>query len=448
MAQTADRRNAIVAYAHFLGHECEANWEATFRALVDAGQEGVGGGGGAAENLVKKKIKVVISDRDKGLKNAIATVFGHGAVAFCCSNHMRDNILSNFGQAAAKAFMEVVHSQTKRGVREALKRLEKCNGGRALKYLYDGIGGENNKYTIFRPYSKIWTGGLSNQNCSEQDNAAAKEAREAVGFFATLLICMRRISITYSNERARAYGTPDRSDRCATPSYQQSIDIQRTQLLRSAQPRHYQETTFPNPLNKESAQVPSFTENDVFRTTTVSRNGSSLPSCSCGRFWTTGEPCHHFFVLSTKASFQDAAFVPLSRSMGAWRAQFSIPQCCVAGDCSELALDSSLQNPWFLPKPHQRDNKRHDRFKPTKRKITCSACTKAGLSGAAGHSKNNSKCPVYQQPLGSASAVAAAAAAAAATADVVHSGDDDDDGEEEEDLVSLSFGNVKKRRVT
>ena len=181
MAQTADRRNAIVAYAHFLGHECEANWEATFRALVNAGQEEVGGGGGGAENLVKKKIKVIISDRDKGLKNAIATVFGHGAVAFCCSNHMRDNILSNFGQAAAKAFMEVVHSQTKKGVKGALERLGKCNGGRALKYLYDGIGGENNKYTIFRPYSKIWTGGLSNQNCSEQDNAAAKDPRRDAG---------------------------------------------------------------------------------------------------------------------------------------------------------------------------------------------------------------------------------------------------------------------------
>ena len=49
--------------------------------------------------------------------------------------------------------MEVVRSQTKGFATRSAPRA--CNNGRALKYLCDGIGGEDNKYKAFRPYSNI-----------------------------------------------------------------------------------------------------------------------------------------------------------------------------------------------------------------------------------------------------------------------------------------------------
>ena len=138
------------------------------------------------------------------------------------------------------------------GVNGYLRDLRELNE-RAFLYTVDSVGGATNGASVFRPFCAHNLGGLYHNNPSEQDNNAAKDARDEVGFFRTLVACLGRISRTYRSERGRAYagGVVGDTD-AATPSYSGYIDDARLAALKQGL---HGAVAFPDPLPAMPALV-------------------------------------------------------------------------------------------------------------------------------------------------------------------------------------------------
>jgi transposase-like protein len=76
---------------------------------------------------------IFMSDRQKGLVNAVATSFALSKPAFCC-NHICENLTVKFGKDLKKQFWKIAYALTQDKFKKALQELRAINSP-AAEYL-------------------------------------------------------------------------------------------------------------------------------------------------------------------------------------------------------------------------------------------------------------------------------------------------------------------------
>jgi hypothetical protein len=76
--------------------------------------------------LLRKERSVWMTDRQKGLLNAVKTVFPRAAPSHCCQ-HIADNVESKFGKALRKPFWNCAYALSKKDFESQLDKIKKVN---------------------------------------------------------------------------------------------------------------------------------------------------------------------------------------------------------------------------------------------------------------------------------------------------------------------------------
>ena len=210
VTRDANNCNFAVALAHFIGHENKGRWTQVFEAVK----------GVLAEKGVSRSPRVVISDRDKGLKGAIAAVFP-SCVPFFCRVHLEKNIKANCTFASATFYNKCFFALTRV---TCLEHLEEWKGMDRKGYDYakkaagdvdvsgcpvEVLGAEHDGAqfaVLFPALLKVPLYGVFDNNPSEQYWSKSMDVRTAVGFYRTLEKAAGYLCSSYSKRKAEAMG--------------------------------------------------------------------------------------------------------------------------------------------------------------------------------------------------------------------------------------------------
>jgi hypothetical protein len=310
----------------------------------------------ALEDLTKSnKRQVIMSDRQKGLINAVATALPYATQAHCC-NHICANVEVKYGKALRQLFWKCVYADSKEKFKKALQAIQEVNSP-AAKYIDDIPHALWTTYAF--PISRF---GHVTSNCAESLNATWKPLRQ--------LPPLAMVDAIYQ------------------------------WILKEWRPRHLQNCQFtrfadvPYILFQENLKVSRKYQAHAVNSNIYQVEIPNTPArweinfkgfkCSCGKWIDLQIPCAHAIraILTAGQDPLDEQFFSVLYTIQALRYTYSYPVRPVL--IENLVKDDSIQPPEFQKqagrprtkrirrKPHSRDT----------RVMTCSACGEQGHNRA------------------------------------------------------------------
>ena len=312
--------------------------------------------------------KTIISDRDKGLLNALSSVFPN-ACGFYCARHRAENITKQFGKEAEDAFNAAVSSMTLQQLQDVKQNQIGKLSVRAKAYIY--LVQDEMQYPIARVIlgsSKMF--GKSTNGMSEAMNSANRPARirglDMFNAFAKLIeMEKKRFNANKNDAERRAYPLTE----YARKKYEETL--RRAENCRVESSDAY------------AAVVMSLSSRKTFRvelTGNQSGAGTLFGSCSCGRSEMVYFPCEHMASFAVMEGFADFEIVPIEYHTRRYRDQYpsSILFVSVSSDdAKSRSPNLALRVSPHLPRKRGRPQTRRARSfmeRRFKRPRLCSKC--------------------------------------------------------------------------
>ena len=315
---TANAQSSPIAFAILFGNEDKDAW-IKFWEFAKLVHPWLANG--------KQRGLTIITNQDKGSKEAIATVLPE-AFNFCCSFHRRNNILGHCKggvqpDKAAWVFNKLINAKTP----EAIQRIkDDCFGRlaqRDVAYLCNLVDEEQYPAARCAMDRNVIMYGRSSSASVESMNAANKDIRERTS------VCLVNSTMLLMNlERARYQSMKD-----AAWAEQGHLTPRGSMLADEAakevpSPRVYKWTVVEHPefyQYKIKGNHPRSQWHDL-RVVKEENYGIRGSSCTCGVHQVDGVPCRHAIAVAKSPAQRNGYTVlnsmPIHWTAATWRLQF------------------------------------------------------------------------------------------------------------------------------
>lgn len=388
MARDSDNHNFHFAHAHFIGNENTETWKLVLQTLRDA-----------LDGAKAAHPRVFISDRDKGIKSALESVFP-SAVPFMCRVHFERNLNSNCSnfKLVKSLYNACFYAKTVEACTQKMKEWKDKHG---LSYKYMTSAVDEGKVTGCSSLLKTKFGvlfpcmlvvplfGLHDNNPSEQDWARSTAVRRAVGHFKTLRESALLFSESYAARKEMAYkeGIGE-----IVPTFEDMLKEKEKRVgdapARVRQPDRSDDSYFLVTSHNSPAE----------RELRFNEGGGT--DCSCGVPHVDGEVCHHGIKALRHFRSRRTRIVPPSKLTATWKRQHAVAQCCIIGDVTVLPKGDHKPAPAKPPKMGLREGKRHkahhEHGRKKKHKPRSGVC---GDCGSSRHAAGSVQCEHHLQLL-------------------------------------------------
>ena len=311
----------------------------------------------------------LVSDRDKGLREAERALGGRVVVAHCC-HHLKENFTEKFGRALQPLFWAAARAKTRAAWDGALEKIRAKKPEAAL-YLEQAEP---------ETWAEAWFRGRrfghDTSNIAESLNQVLRIDRELP--IVELLDAIWHRVMEKRGQRLLAATSAISEGRSTTPFVDARIEEGR-ELARS-----------------NRVQISSPTTGRVVQPDgTIHLVDTAAGTCSCRRYQCNGIPCGHAMTLIFAGGGQLAPFLPVTMSAAQWAAAYVVPLTPI--DISELEVNA--QDPCDPPitrvprgRPRKERIRREDCRRPRRRDplVVRSRC---GTCGEAGHNARRCRQP-------------------------------------------------------